>query len=91
MALVAWLVLAGVATVAAVAFGIGLGVPARLPHGTRGVLLRWGHAVVWAILAVVFLALAAGPPFDRLAPPLGLLALGTYGAFLGALLTKGRE
>ena len=88
---VAWLVLAGVAAVAAVAFGIGLGVPARPLRGARGVLVRWGHAAVWASLAVVFTALAAGPPVDGLAPPLGLLALGTYCAFLGALFTKGRE
>ena len=90
MSQTAWFLLAGVAAIAAVAFAAGLGVPRERPPGRRGGIVRWGHALVWVLLAAVFLGLGLGPPADALAAPLGLLALAAYLGFLGALLSSGR-
>ncbi len=78
-----WLVLACVALVATLAFAAGLGVPRERPAGVRGRIVRWGHALVWLLLALTFLALSVGQ--GQLAGPLGLLALIGYIVFLWAL------
>ena len=55
--------------------------------GLRFLLLRWGHAAVWLLLALSFFVRgmgAAGP-----ANLLALAALAVYLAFLGAVVTAG--
>ena len=86
-----WLVLAGLAVVAAVVFAVGVGRPVTRPPGWRGRFARWGHTVVWLLLAATFLALAIGPPIETLAPPLGLAALATYGLYLASLVGAARR
>ena len=81
------LILAAGAGVVAVVFALGLGVPAERPAGLRGLVVRWGHAFVWLMLALALLTLGLGPPVDALAGPLGLVALVSYLAFLGSLLS----
>ena len=84
-----WFVATGIASVATVAFATGLGAPRARPSGWRGLVIRWGHAVVWLLLAATFLSLAVGR--DQLAGPPGLLALGSYVTFLWVLLGTRRE
>ena len=81
-----WLILAAGAGIIAIVFGLGVGVPAARPSGARGVIVRWGHAFVWLMLALALLTLGLGPPIDGLAGPLGLVALVCYLAFLGSLI-----
>jgi hypothetical protein len=53
----------------------------------RYLLLRWGHAAVWGLLALAsFSRGLAGPPGALVAQIAALLALVIYFAFLGALL-----
>lgn len=57
--------------------------------GLPSLILRWGHALTWALLALA--ALLAGLAPKRSTAParlVGLLALGVYGAFLITLLTN---
>ncbi len=56
-------------------------------------LLRWGHAAVWVLLAVaVLLRTSVGVPGDfvrdSLPPIVGLAAVAVYIAFLAALLRR---
>jgi hypothetical protein len=85
---VPWLTWAGAAAVLTLVFSAGLGAPSQRNPGWRGVFLRWGHAGVWLALTILFLALSFGPAAEALAGPLGLIALLTYVAFLGVLLTS---
>ena len=78
-----WLIAAGLALVAAIAFGAGLGVPKERPSGVHGFVLRWGHALTWLLLAITFVAVAAG--YGSMAGYIGLLALASYVAFIVAL------
>ncbi|HEY8600239.1 MAG TPA: hypothetical protein VIL85_17510 [Thermomicrobiales bacterium] len=54
--------------------------------GVRFFLLRWGHALVWLLLALLFFARGAnlGGPVQLLGLAAGLL----YAAFLMALVTR---
>ncbi|RIK42063.1 MAG: hypothetical protein DCC55_10000 [Chloroflexi bacterium] len=53
----------------------------------RYLLLRWGHAAVWGLLALaLFLRGLGGAPGAVIAQITALLALVIYFAFLGALL-----
>jgi hypothetical protein len=87
---VPWLAWAGLASVIAWLFAVGVGVPANRPNGARGAIVRWGHAIVWLAVAVMLVALSIGPAGQAVAAPLGLIALATYGTFLAALLSSPR-
>lgn len=80
-----WFLPAVVSLLVALVFAAGVGVPATRPSGLQGAIVRWGHAVVWLLLAAAFAAIGAGPPLDGLAAPLGLLALVIYLAFLASM------
>ncbi len=84
-----WLLASVAALAAAIAFAAGLGVPRHRPTGLRGVIVRWGHSAVWVLLAGTFAALAISR--GELASALGLLALGSYGVFLGTTLSVRRD
>jgi hypothetical protein len=59
--------------------------PAANAAGLRLFLIRWGHALVWALLAAMCLLRATGQPaLVRAAGPVGLAALLVYLSFLGA-------
>ena len=90
MQLIPWLPLAVVALAVSLFFGVGPGAVRRRERGLRGAIVRWGHAAVWALLALAAVTLAFGPPASSLAGPLGLAALACYLAFLGALLGSRR-
>ncbi len=55
--------------------------------GLRFLLLRWGHAAVWLLLAVSFFVRGVGA--EGPANVIALAALGVYLAFLGAIVTAG--
>jgi hypothetical protein len=81
---VPWLALTVGAFALAVVFAAGVGVPRDRPPARRGAVLRWGHAVVWVLLALMFGAIASAA--DAMVAPLGLAALATYLLFLAVLL-----
>ncbi len=91
MTLLPWGLLAVVSVVLAVVFGTGIGVPRSRPSGVRGAVVRWAHAIVWVLMAAMFLALATGAAGASLVAPLGLLALATYVTFLVALFGSARR
>jgi hypothetical protein len=73
----------------AVAVVFALVAPKRQLAGTAGLrrfLLRWGHPLVWLLLALSFVWRAAG--LAGLADPLAAAAGLTYVAFLGAMITR---
>jgi len=55
--------------------------------GLRRLVLRWGHALCWLLLAAAAFALATGPGGLSAAGVLGLAALASYLAFVYALVT----
>jgi hypothetical protein len=87
---IVWVALAIGSLALAAAFGRGLGVPKVRPPGTRGAIIRWGHAIVWVLVALMFVALAIGEIASSFVPLLGLTALATYLVFLGTLMTSHR-
>ena len=88
-----WVILAIGAAVLATVFGAGVGVPRARPAGPAGAIVRWGHALVWVFLSLMFLALAGGAASALFVAPLGLVALATYVRFLATLFrsAKGRR
>lgn len=56
--------------------------------GSQYLVLRWGHALVWLLLALSAFA-ASTPATARLSQPLAFMALGVYGAFLFAVVRAG--
>lgn len=64
--------------------------PADRAAGTSGLrllLLRWGHAAVWLLLAVSFFVRGMGQ--EGAANVIALAALAVYLAFLGAIFMGG--
>jgi len=56
--------------------------------GVRFMVLRWGHAVVWLLLAIAVF-MAANPATQRFAQYAGWLALASYAAFLFVVVQAG--
>lgn len=58
-------------------------------EGIRFFMIRWGHSVVWLLMAAMcFLRGSGNTTLVAWAGPLGLSALVTYLAFLGAMFVR---
>ncbi len=87
-------IIAGVVALAVAAFNFLLWPARRLRDDDgrlRRLVLRWGHTLVWLLLAVAFFLLGTGSPsLARAANVVALLAFGSYLAFLAAMFWRGR-
>lgn len=54
--------------------------------GVQSAVIRWGHPLCWALLAVVGILIAVDAP-RRIRDAVALLAAGSYAAFLIGMLT----
>lgn len=84
---IAWVVWAGLALLPAAAFAI-VAWQAPAAPGVRGFVRRWGHGLVWLLLAASFALRAAVPTASGAANAIALAAGGLYLAFLWSLLSR---
>jgi hypothetical protein len=85
-----WILAIGSLVLAAI-FAAGVGVPAVLPAGAKGAVIRWAHPVVWILMAGMFVAIAIGSAGASVYPVLGLSALVLYLGYLTTLLTSAKR